>query len=418
VTGDPAPRLRDCPGFGRVWAAATVSGFGSYVTTLAIQVLVVVTLHEGAAGVGLVSAARWLPYLLFGLVGGVLVERARRRPVLVVTELGLGLLLVAVPVLAGLHRLSLPVLMALMGVFGLLSLLGDAAAQSFLPRLVPARLLTEANARLGQSDAAAQTCGPALAGLLVSLFSAPVAVLVDAASYLVSGLLLLRVPVVEPPSRRALSVRGIRAEAAEGLRWIYRHPMLRSIALNTHGWFLCNAAVGAVVAPFALHTLRLSAFGFGLAMAAAGVGGLAGALVATRLGVRFGAGRVIISCRGLTAVAWALAALSAPHWSGWLVFGAAQLLVGLSMGAENAHELGYRQAVTPDALQGRMNATMRSINRAMIVVGAPLGGLLGDSVGFRAMLWIGAAGFLVVSATLALSPFRTARLDGGSASPG
>jgi len=121
---------------------------------------------------------------------------------------------------------------------------------------------------------------------------------------------------------------------------------------------------------------------------------------------------------GATGAAWALAALSAPHWSGWVLFAAAQLLVGLSMGAENAHELGYRQAVTPDALQGRMNATMRSINRAMIVVGAPLGGLLGDSVGFRAMLWIGAAGFLVVSATLALSPFRTARLDGGSASPG
>lgn len=407
------PRLRDCPGFGRVWAAATVSGFGSYVTTLAIQVLVVVTLHEGAAGVGLVSAARWLPYLLFGLVGGVLIERSRRRPVLVATEFGLGLLLVAVPLLAWANQLSLTVLMALMAVFGLLSLLGDAAAQSFLPRLVPARLLTEANARLGQSDAAAQTCGPALAGVLVALFSAPLAVLVDAASYLVSGLLLLRVPVVEPPSRRAVSVRVIRTEAAEGLRWVYRHPTLRPLALNTHGWFLCNAAVGAVLAPFALHTLRLSAFGFGMSMAAAGVGGLGGALVATRLGVRFGAGRVIIACRAATGAAWALAALSAPHWSGWLLFAAAQLLVGLSMGAENAHELGYRQAVTPDALQGRMNATMRSVNRAMIVLGAPLGGLVGDVIGFRAMLWIAAAGFLVVSATLAMSPFRTARIDDG-----
>jgi MFS family permease len=397
-----------------VWTAATVSGFGSYVTTLAIQVLVVVTLHGGAAEVGLVSAARWLPYLLFGVLGGVLVERARRRPVLVATELGLGLLLLAIPLLAMAHQLSLPVLMAVMAAFGLLSLLGDAAAQSFLPRLVPPRLLTEANARLGQSDAAAQTCGPALAGVLVSLFSAPLAVLIDAASYLVSGLLLLRVPVVEPPSRRGMSPRGIRTEAAEGLRWIYRHPTLRPLALNTHGWFLCNAAVGAVVAPFALRTLRLSAFGFGMAMAAAGVGGLVGALCATRLGVRFGAGRVIISCRALTAAAWALAALSVTHWSGWVVFAAAQLLVGLSMGAENAHELGYRQAVTPDALQGRMNATMRSINRAMIVVGAPLGGLLGDAVGFRALLWIAAAGFLVVAATLAVSPFRTARIDDGT----
>jgi MFS family permease len=135
---DSSPaRLRDCPGFGRLWTAATISGFGSYVTTLAIQVLIVVTLHEGATGVGLVSSTRWLPYLLFGLVAGVLVERSPRRPLLIATDLGRGLLLIAVPLLALTHKLSLVVLMAFMAVFGLLSLLGDAAFQSFLPRLAP-----------------------------------------------------------------------------------------------------------------------------------------------------------------------------------------------------------------------------------------------------------------------------------------
>jgi MFS family permease len=123
-----------------VWTAATVSGFGGYVTTLAIQVLTVVTLHEGAGGVGLGSSARWLPYLLFGLLAGVLVERSRRRPLLIATDLGRGLLLVAVPLLALAHRLSLPVLMGFMAVFGLMSLVADAAAQSFLPRVVPAHL--------------------------------------------------------------------------------------------------------------------------------------------------------------------------------------------------------------------------------------------------------------------------------------
>jgi hypothetical protein len=104
-------------------------------------------------------------------LAGVLVERSRRRPLLVATDLGRGLLLVAVPLLALAHRLSLPVLMA---VFGLMSLVGDAAAQSFLPRAVPAHLLTAANARLDQSDAVAQTCGPALAGGLISVLGAPV----------------------------------------------------------------------------------------------------------------------------------------------------------------------------------------------------------------------------------------------------
>ncbi len=403
-------RLRDCPGFGRMWIASTVSGFGTYVTTLAVQVVVVVTLHEGAGGVGLVSSARWLPYLLFGLVAGVLVERSRRRPLLVATDLGRGLLLIAVPLLALSQRLSLPVLMAVMAVFGLLSLVGDAAAQSFLPRVVPAPLLTAANARLDQSDAVAQTCGPALAGGVVSGLGAPVAVLVDAAGHLTSALLLLRVPTVEPP-RRPVSLRGVRAEATEGLRWVYGHPTLRPLALSTHGWFLCTGAAGAALPPFALRTLGLSAFGLGVAMAVGGIGGLVGSLAATRLGAVLGAGRVVVAARAGTAVAWALMGLSPPHWTGWVLFGGGQLLLGLSMGAENANEMGYWQAVTPDALQARANATRRSANRAMIVVGAPAGGFLADALGYRTMLGTAAVGLLVVSAALAASRFRTARID-------
>jgi MFS family permease len=403
-------RLRDCPGFLRAWTASTVSSFGSYVTTLAVQVLIVLTLDGGATGVGLVSSARWAPYLLFGLVAGVLIDRSRRRPLLVTTDLGRGLLLIAVPLLALTHRLSLIALMLLMALFGLMSLLNDAAAQALLPRLVPAHLLTAANARLDQSDAVAQTSGPALAGGLVSLLTAPWAVLVDAMSYLVSGLLLVRIPVPEPPSR-PVSVHGIASEAAQGLRWVYGHRTLRPLAMSTHGWFLCSAVTGAVLPLFALRTLGLSPFGFGLAVAAGGAGGLLGSLTATRLGVRFGTGRVIIACRALTGISWALMAASPPHWLGWALFSAGQTLLGLSMGAENANELGYRQAVTPDALQGRMNATMRSVNRAMIVVGAPIGGILGDTIGARPMLWTAAGGFIVAATTLALSPFRHAHLD-------
>jgi MFS family permease len=405
-----AGRLRDCPGFARFWTASTVSGFGTYVTTLAIQVLIVLTLHEGAAGVGLVNAARWLPYLLFGLVAGVFVDRSRRRPLLVTTDIGRGLLLIGIPALALTHRLSVPVLMVFMAIFGLLSLLNDAAFQSFLPRLVPARLLTAANARLDQSDAVAQTSGPALAGGLVSLLTAPWAVLVDAASYLISGVVLMRIKMAEPPADPATD-RNIRREAAEGLRWIYTHPILRPLALNAHGWFLCSAVAGAVLTPFALRDVGLSPFGLGLALAAGGVGGLLGSLAATGLGARFGSGRVVIACRAFTAASFALMALSTAHWSGWLLFGAGQLLLGLSMGAENANEMGYWQVATPDQLQGRMNATRRSINRSMIVVGAPIGGFLGDAIGYRAMLFTAAGGFLVVAAALAASRFRDARVE-------
>lgn len=403
-------RLRDHAGFVQFWTAATVSGFGTYVTTLAIQVLVVLTLHQGAAGVGLVSAAQWLPYLLFGLIAGVLVDRARRRPLLVTTDLARGVLLIAVPVLAITHRLSIVVLMAFMVVFGLMSLINDAAAQSFLPRLVPVRLLTDANARLDQSDAVAQASGPAVAGGLVSLLTAPWAVLVDAASYVISGLLMLRVPVVEPASR-PVSLRGIRDEAAEGLRWVYRHRTLRPFAIATHAWFLVFAVVNVILPPFALRTLGLSAIGLGIALAVGGLGGLLGALAATHLGQRFGAGRVVIASHAGMAVAVTAVALSSDHWTGWMVFGVGELILGISLGASNANSMGYRQTITPDHLQGRMNATMRSINRAMIVVGAPLGGLLADTIGFRVTLWITVAGFVVIAAALTATPYRNARLD-------
>jgi MFS family permease len=412
MTGSIAPsqRLGDCAGFGSFWAAATVSGFGTYITSLAIQVLVVVSLHQGATGVGLVSSARWLPYLLLGLVVGVLVDRSRRRPLLIATDLARGVLLLAIPALALTHHLSLPVLMLFMALFGLLSLVNDAASQSFIPRLVPPDLLTPANARLDQSDAVAQTSGPALAGGLVSLLTAPWAVLVDAVSYLVSGLLLLRIPVAEPASAK-VSLRGIRAEAGEGLRWVYRHRTLRPYAMATHAWFFCFAVVNAVLPPFALRTLALSPFGLGLALAVGGVGGLLGALAATRLGHRFGVGRVVIGCHLGTALGCATLASGSAQWAGWLVFGLGELLLGLSLGAGNASEMGYKQSITPDRLQGRSNATMRSINRAMIVFGAPLGGVLGDAIGLRAMLWIAVAGFVVIAGWLSGTPYRDARLD-------
>jgi MFS family permease len=404
-SGGPVTRLAGLPGFGRFWLASSVSDVGSYVSTVAIGVLVVQDLHEQAAGVGLVNAARWLPYLVLGLVIGALLERRRRRPLLVAADLGRGVLLVAVPVLALVGRLDLAALAALMVVFGALSLVGDTAFQSFLPRLAPPHLVTAANARLDQSGAVAQTSGPALGGGLVSLVGAPGAIVVDAASYLASGFLLLTLPTTEPAGQR-IALREVPVDVVEGLRWVYRHPTLRPLALGTHGWFLCWAVTGAVLAPFALDTLGLGAAGFGLVVAAAGVGGLAGALAATRLGARWGAGHVVIACHAATAVSWAIAAFS----PGWVALAGAQLLLGLSMGAENANSMGYRQAVTPDRLQARTNSVIRSVNRAMIVLGAPLGGLVADAVGYRVALGAAAGGFLLVAVGMAASRVRTARV--------
>ncbi|TDE13498.1 MFS transporter [Jiangella asiatica] len=416
MTGDDRRGHRDVfryPGYPAFWAAETVSEFGTYVTTMALQVLIVVTLHGTATDVGLMNAARWAPYLVLGLVVGALVDRWRRRPVLVATDVARGLLLCLIPLCWHLDRLTLPVLIGFVTVFGVMSLLNDAATQSFLPRLVPPSALLAANARLDQSGAVAQTSGPVVAGGLVSWLGAPLAVVVDAVSYLFSAAAVACIRVAEPRAGTGGRPLNLRREIGAGLRWVYRHRMLAPLAVTTHGWFLFNSMLLTVFAPFALLRLGLTPFELGVALSFAGGGGLVGSLLSTRLGLRWGAGRTVIACRAGTAVAWAVIALAPGDGeaAALAVVAAGQFLYGLTIGAENANEMGYRQAVTPDELQGRMNTTMRSINRAVIVAGAPLGGLLADGIGDRVTLWIGVAGFVLVSVALAVSPFRSARHD-------
>ncbi|GAB2464912.1 MFS transporter [Jatrophihabitans fulvus] len=401
-------RLRHRPDFVRFWTAFTVSSFGTYVTTLALSVIVVQVLHEGATEVGVVSAARWVPYLVLGVVAGVLVDRARRRPILVVVDAARGLLLLVIPLLALLDVLSLGSLVAVMVVFGLLSVVNDAAWQSMIPRLVPPRRLPHAHSRLDASDAVAQAGGPAVAGGLVALLTAPGAVVVDAASYLVAAALVGRIRIEEPPGRRP-SLRGIGTEAAEGLRWTYAHPVLRWYAAGSHVWFVFWAATGAVVPVFALRTLDLGAAGFGVLTALAGAGAVGGSILAPTLGTRFGPGRVVITGYVAAGLAVGLLVLASPGT--WWPFAAGQLLLGAALGVQNANELGYRQLVTPDRLQARMNANLRSTNRAMIVLGAPLGGLLADAVGLRPVLVVAAGGFVVVGLLVACTPYRRASFD-------
>jgi MFS family permease len=401
------------PGYLAFWSAYTVSGFGTYITTLALQVLVLDSLRGTATDVGLLNAARWLPYLFFGLLAGALVDRRPRKPVLVGTDLARGILLLAIPVLYAVGRLNLVVLIVFVAFFGVFSLFGDAASQSFLPRIVGRRDLLAAHARADQSDAVAQTSGPLVAGGLVTLLGAPFAVLADAVSYLFSALAISRVRVVEPREVSGSSLRGLRAEIAEGLRWVYRHRVLAPMAVGSHVWFLANSMLGTVFVSFVLLELRLSPFELGITLAAAGVAGLLGSSFSTRFGMRWGAGRAVIICNFLMSVGWAIIAVvptgNGQNWFVILLLAAGQAVYGLALGLSNANEMGYRQAVTPDHLQGRMNTTIRSANRAMIVVGAPAGGLLAVSIGYQPTLWIGIAGFAAAALLLAASPFRSAR---------
>ncbi len=294
----PQPAVPAFPpaGFRRFWIGETVSAFGSYVTLLALQTIVVLTLQGTAQDVGWLNSARWLPYLLLGLVVGALVDRYRRRPVMAATDL----------------------LRAL--------LINDAASMSFLPRLVPSHHLQRAHARLDGADAVAQTTGPLLAGVLIKLVGAPLAVLVDALTYLFSAAVVVSLRTPEPVPARNQVPRNLLKEIAEGWRWVYGASGLATLAIATHVWFAANAIVGTVLAPLALTALQLSPLQFGVTTALGGAGAVAGAVGSGPIGRLIGTGWAVIGAHLFGAAGVAVMCAAGFGTAGWA--SAAVLAVG------------------------------------------------------------------------------------------
>lgn len=427
-------KLRHNSSFMRFWVASTVSDFGTYIITVALSVMVLVTLNGSALDQGLVNAARWAPYLLFGLLAGIWVDRFRRRTILITGDFGRGLVLATLCLLGALSFLNVPTVMILMFGFGTLALMSDAAYQSFLPQLVSRPLLTRANARLQQSDTVAQTTGSAVAGGLVALVTAPFALLLGAVTHFLSGAVLLSLKHAaanKPPVRTDGSVRR---KIGEGLRWVYGHPRLGPLSWSTHAWFIGSAIMGTVLPALVLNDLRLGALGLGLVLSGAGIGSVVGTLLSIRIGERWGTGKTMIVARLVQPAALAVIALSplvagavaggplsdrgyafpadwpAELWAAFAVAAGGQFLFWLAMGVEGPLEMGYQQAVTPDGLTARMSATKRSINRGMIVLGAPLGGALASVTSSSIALCAAAGVMLLAALTLLFSKFRSANV--------
>lgn len=404
------------PAFALFWSATTIRSFGGAISGVAVQVLVVSVLNATPVEIGVLSAVAVLPYLFLGLIVGALMDRWRRQRTLIVTTVGRALVLAVIPVLLLLHRLSFWSLAVVLLIQGVLTLFAQSAEQPLLPRLVRRHSLVIANARLGQSDTVAGTAGPALAGVLLNLIGAPILFLLDALINAASAVLQSRIAVEEAKPEARPVGRHIGHDIVEGMRYTYGHPTLRPLAVSVHTWFLGNSIVATVFAVFTLRELGLPPWAFGVALTFGGVGGFLGALVAPRLGNRLGVGRAILLGRALAVLPWLLLAVLPMTASSGLVVllpvvAAAQFMSGLSMGIEDANDTGYRQSVAPDAIQGRMNSTIRTVNRVVFFFGALLTGALVTSFGYHATLGIGAAFFTAAAIVVLVSPLRAARFD-------
>lgn len=404
------------PAFALFWSAATLRAFGGSIAGVAFQVLIVSVIGATPFEISVLSALGVVPYLFFGLVIGALMDRWRRQRTLVLTSVGRAVVLAAVPVLLLTGALDFWSLAAVVLALGVLTLFADSAAQPLLPRIVPREALVMANARLGQSQTVAETAGPALGGTLLNLVGAPLLFAFDAVINAVAALLQWRIAVDEPRPEPRAAGRHVGHEIAEGMRYTYGHRTLRPLALSVHTWFLGNSIVATVFAVFVLRQLGLPPWAFGLALACGAVGGFTGAVIAPAIGARFGAGRAILLGRALVAVPWAaLAVAPLTAASGVVVVlvvaAAAQFVYGLSMGIEDANDIAYRQSVAPDGIQGRMNSTIRTVNRVVFFFGALLAGALMTFLGYQPTLAIGAVIFAVAAVIVVVSPLRRARHD-------
>jgi len=403
------------PRFLRLWAAETISHFGSNITGIALPFVAITLLQAGPLEVAILNLADFLPFLLIGLLVGALVDRLPRRAVLIGGDLGRAILILTIPLayLAGV--LSLPQLIAVGFLVGVLTVFFDVAYQAYLPSLIGREDLVEGNSKLEFSRSAAGLLGPGLGGLLVDLLRAPIAMLVDAASFLASALFLATIrdqggaaaaPNDAPESKSngtaPAPTRGtMRREIAEGLRYVFGHPALRTIGAATATSNLFSSIGGAAFMLFAINELQMTPALIGLAFSLGSVGGLVASLVAGPLSRRFGVGRVIVvtvALGGPFEFAVGLGSAGADALNLALI-AAAGFAMGGSGTIYNINQVSLRQAITPEAMSGRMNATMRWFVWGTMPIGSIIGGIIGETLGVRAAILIGGAG-----ATLAFVP--------------
>lgn len=460
MTDLPAAKPRSIfrqPDFAKLWSAATISLFGTQISAVAIPFIAAVVLKASPGEVGLLTTIDFLPFILFTLPAGVWVDRLRRRPILIAADVGRAALLASIPVAAVAGALSMPQLYVVGFLTGTLTVFFDVADQSYLPSVVGRDQLVDGNAKLQMSTSAAQVLGQPVGGGLVAALTAPIAMVVDVVSYLVSAvlILLIRRPEAPPGSAAAAPAsgspvaaatqaddvtepspvgvqvlveaaaaeqdaggsaatsgpkrRGMRAEVGEGLRYILGHRLLSRIAATTGSSNLFGNIGFAIFPVYAYVVLALTPAEVGLIGGFGGAGVLLGALISGRVAERAGLGPTIVGSIFLGGVFTLLVpvAMLVPRPGAPAVLAGALFLASITNVVYNVNQVSLRQAITPDAMLGRMNATMRFLVWGTIPVGSLIGAGLAETVGVETTVWI--SGFLGLLAFLPafFSPVRT-----------
>jgi MFS family permease len=404
----PEPLLRNRR-FRSYWTAQAVSQFGDRITELALPLIAVLALDASAAEVGLLTAAVWAPYLLSFFVGTWVDGRTRKRRLLVVADVLRAMVLLSIPIAALFGTLSYPHLLAVALLNGAGEVLFNTSTMPVFVSLVPRSQYVEANSALSSTRSVSFIAGPAVGGGLVQLLTAPMALLVDAVTFLVSATFLGRIPLEEKAPEQD-GDPSLGKAALRGMRFIRRHGYLVSIlgVATTVNFF--TFVGGTLVVLFASRELDLSAGLIGVAFGVGAAGGLLGALAAPRLSKRYGAGRVTIVGSVVFPLALGIVVFAdGPTWTKVVVLGVAEFVSGIGVILFDVPLNAIKTSVTPDAMRSRVAGAFSTINYGVRPLGALAGGALGSLIGIRPTLLIAALGGALGCLWLFASPVARVR---------
>ena len=368
----------------RLWSSILTSSFANQVMMLALPLTAAVLLQAKPTQMGLLTAIELLPFLLLSLPAGVWLDRVRKLPVYVVGETGAALAAASVPLAWWLGWLSMEWLYLVGFVLGTVHTVAGSAAQIVLMQVVPRHRLVEAHAKNALASSGAEVAGPGLAGALIKLVGAPVALLVNAVLLLGSALILRGIRVHE--RRETPDDARFWRDLMVGLRFVTGHRLLLTLAVLMGVWQMCHYAAMTVQILFATRTLGLSEQAVGLCYIGVGVGTIVGSVYGRRISLALGPGPCLVLGYAVCGGGWLLLAVAPAN--AWGVAAFALMLMSFAAGAVFIfiNFLALRQAVTPEPLLGRMTSTMRWLTLLAAAPGALLGGWLGEYVGLRSAL--------------------------------
>lgn len=398
--------LRDAT-YRRLWTSILISSLGGQVTMLALPLTAAVLLHATPTQMGLLTAMEIAPFVLFSLPGGVWLDRVRKLPVYIVGESLLAVAVASVPLAHWMGWLSMPWMYAVGFFIGTIFTIAGSAAQVVLTQVVERDRLVEAHAKNALASSGAEVAGPGVAGALIRLLGAPVALLVDAVGLLVSAWILRGIQVQEQRVSRGGSMAFWR-DLVAGLRFVAHQRLLVALAVCVGALQMCHHAAMVVQILFATRVLGMDEQAVGLSYVGLGVGTVLSSLLGDRISRRIGPGPCLVAGFAVCGSGWGLLAMAPASALGVAAFATMLCLFGFGAVLVFINFLALRQAVTPEPLLGRMTSTMRWLTLLPAGPGALLGGWLGEHVDLRAALAFSG----VTALLLALAAWQWATIRG------